>query len=213
MVCLGDSITQYASQPNGWINLLSERYVREFDFTNRGFSGYNTRWMLEHFSTIENDFKGAELVTILFGANDSCTEVPQNVPVSDFSTNLKELIERIRKLGPKHIVLIETPWVDGPAYLKYVNETYPEKEMNKSTRNEELTGLYAKTVSNVGKEINCPTIPLHEKMKNYSSESDLLSDGLHFGSLGNRILADLIDKFIKDNLKVKTQLPDWKDLS
>lgn len=48
----------------------------------------------EHFSEIENDFKGAELVTILFGANDSCTESPQNVPVSEFALNLKELIER-----------------------------------------------------------------------------------------------------------------------
>ena len=70
------------------------------------------------------------------------------------------------------------------------------------------------SVSNVGKEINCPTIPLYEKMKNYSNDSDLLSDGLHFGTRGNSILADLIEKFIKDkNLKVKTQLPDWKDLS
>ena len=46
LVFLGDSITQYASMPNGWINLLSERFVREYDFVNRGFSGYNTRWML-----------------------------------------------------------------------------------------------------------------------------------------------------------------------
>ena len=69
------------------------------------------------------------------------------------------------------------------------------------------------SVSNVGKEINCPTIPLYEKMKNYSNDSDLLSDGLHFGNLGNSILADAIEKYIKDNLKVKTQLPDWKDLS
>lgn len=69
------------------------------------------------------------------------------------------------------------------------------------------------SVSNVGKEMNCPTIPLYEKMKNYSNDSDLLSDGLHFGTRGNSILADFIEKFIKDNLKVKTQLPDWKDLS
>lgn len=69
------------------------------------------------------------------------------------------------------------------------------------------------SVSNVGKEINCPTIPLYEKMKNYSNDSDLLSDGLHFGTRGNSILADFIEKYIKDNLKVKTQLPDWKDLS
>jgi len=116
-------------------------------------------------------------------------------------------------MEPINIVLIETPWVDGPAYLKYVNETYPEKNLVQPTRNEQLAAIYAQTVSNVGKEMNCPTIPLYEKMKNYSNDSDLLSDGLHFGTRGNSILADFIEKFIKDNLKVKTQLPDWKDLS
>merc|ERR1719153_272332 len=108
--------------------------------------------MLDHFSEIENDFKGAELVTILFGANDSCSESPQNVPISEFEKNLKELIERIRKLGPSNIVLIETPWVDGPAYLKYVNETYPEKNLSSPTRSEELAAIYAKTVSLIARE-------------------------------------------------------------
>ena len=54
LVFLGDSITQYASMPNGWINLLSERFVREYDFVNRGFSGYNTRWMLGMASKIHS---------------------------------------------------------------------------------------------------------------------------------------------------------------
>lgn len=48
-------------------------------------------------------------------------------------------------MGPSNVVLIETPWVDGPSYLQYVNETYPEKKLEKPTRNEELAAIYAQT--------------------------------------------------------------------
>lgn len=48
-------------------------------------------------------------------------------------------------MGVLNILLIETPWVDGENYLKYVNETYPEKKLEKPTRNEELAAIYAQT--------------------------------------------------------------------
>ena len=145
IICLGDSITQQASQSKGWLNIISDHYVREFDFVNRGFSGYNTRWILgfafimfffvflffqncsnkirkvkenikkryiflnfnnllnflnnndgvqEHFDTIEKDFAGGSLATILFGANDSCSDHPQHVPLEQFEQNLNEIIAR-----------------------------------------------------------------------------------------------------------------------
>ena len=57
--------------PKGWVNLLLDRHVRKVDILNRGYSGYNTRWILEHIDELEADFKRAQLVTILMGANDS----------------------------------------------------------------------------------------------------------------------------------------------
>ena len=57
--------------PRGWVNLLLDRHVRKVDILNRGYSGYNTRWILEHINELEVDFKRAQLVTILMGANDS----------------------------------------------------------------------------------------------------------------------------------------------
>ena len=57
--------------PKGWVNLLLDRHVRKVDILSRGYSGYNTRWILEHINELEVDFKRAQLVTILMGANDS----------------------------------------------------------------------------------------------------------------------------------------------
>ena len=53
--------------PNGWVNLLLDRHVRKIDILNRGYSGYNTRWILEHIDELSVDFESADLVTILLG--------------------------------------------------------------------------------------------------------------------------------------------------
>ena len=47
VILLGDSITQYGAsvKDNGWVAQLHDRHQRGVDFTNRGFSGYNTRQM------------------------------------------------------------------------------------------------------------------------------------------------------------------------
>ena len=46
LVAVGDSLTQRAQQPDGWLTLLSHLYQRRVDVINRGFSGYNSDWLL-----------------------------------------------------------------------------------------------------------------------------------------------------------------------
>ena len=46
ILLLGDSITQWSLRPNGWGNLLAQHYMRRADVVNRGFSGYNSAWIL-----------------------------------------------------------------------------------------------------------------------------------------------------------------------
>ena len=43
---LGDSLTQQAAAPDGWATALGSWYARKADVFNRGFSGYNSRWLL-----------------------------------------------------------------------------------------------------------------------------------------------------------------------
>lgn len=42
---LGDSLTQQAAAPEGWATALCSWYARKADVVNRGFSGYNSRWL------------------------------------------------------------------------------------------------------------------------------------------------------------------------
>ena len=46
LVCVGDSITQRGQSPDGYLTLLSNWYSRRADVVNRGYSGYNSRWLL-----------------------------------------------------------------------------------------------------------------------------------------------------------------------
>lgn len=55
IILLGDSITQMSfSSPGGFGAHLADVYQRRADVFNRGYSGYNTNWMLELLSTEHN---------------------------------------------------------------------------------------------------------------------------------------------------------------
>lgn len=210
---MGDSITQRGMEPQGWLNLIGNKYVREFDFVNRGFSGYTSRWILEKFSIIQDDFKDAFITFILLGANDACTESPQNVPLKDFERNLQEIIDRISEVGCGRIILIETPWVDGPAWLNFSNANN-QGNQSVPNRNEVDAASYAKAVFNVAKLNEIQSISLYQKMKHDTDPQRLLSDGLHFADAGNALLAKLVDEVLAQTSESKeSQLPDWKDLS
>ncbi|CAN0465067.1 unnamed protein product [Hapterophycus canaliculatus] len=58
----------------GWLSLLAHWWERRFDVVNRGFSGYNTRWLMplvEKIFVPDRDGNApVKLVTIFLGAND-----------------------------------------------------------------------------------------------------------------------------------------------
>jgi lysophospholipase L1-like esterase len=111
IVCYGDSITQYGHNSSGWLGIIQSKYCRSLDIINRGFSGYNTKWLLEHFDEVKVDFENAEIVFILMGANDAADAEPF-VPLWSFKENMTELGNKIMELAKK-VVLIGTPWVNG----------------------------------------------------------------------------------------------------
>lgn len=146
VVCLGDSITQrgFDIETSGWLALLQSKFCRSVDIINRGFSGFNTNWLLDQIEDLITDFEAAEIVFILMGANDSAKDV-QNVPVARFSENLTKLVNKARDSGAKKIVLISTPWVDGQAWLKFSNANPESSQFGQSepNRNAEAAKIYA----------------------------------------------------------------------
>ena len=141
VVCLGDSITQrgHDVSTGGWLSLLQSQLCRSVDLVNRGFSGYNTDWLLAEFETIKSDFAAAALVFILMGANDSAADV-QHVPLARFKTNMIELVQKCKDAGAAKVVLVTTPWVDGPAWLAFCrnDQTSSQFEIRNSTSSGDL---------------------------------------------------------------------------
>lgn len=58
----------------GWLSLLANWWERRIDVVNRGFSGYNTRWLMPLVDRlfVPGGASPTKLVTIFLGAND-CT--------------------------------------------------------------------------------------------------------------------------------------------
>lgn len=56
----------------GWLALLAHWWERRFDVVNRGYSGYNTRWLLPLVDRlfVPGGAAPVKLVTIFLGAND-----------------------------------------------------------------------------------------------------------------------------------------------
>ncbi|CDO74879.1 hypothetical protein BN946_scf185004.g29 [Trametes cinnabarina] len=61
IVLLGDSLTELGFNDNGFAAKLANAYVRKLDVVNRGFSGYNTDWIIPVFEQIVYD----EIVTAI----------------------------------------------------------------------------------------------------------------------------------------------------
>lgn len=71
-VLLGDSLTQRGTEPGGWASTLTQTHVRAIDFFNRGYSGYNTRWILHMLPGILGGIRQrVQLLTLWLGANDA----------------------------------------------------------------------------------------------------------------------------------------------
>ena len=124
LVCLiGDSLTQQSFCPLhfGWGASLADWYSRTGSVVNCGYSGYNSRWILDKFKDILHEDRGGGvpatifdkksvesdryLVTLFLGANDCSDDIEishkdnrtgQFVSLAEFEANMKSLIERVK---------------------------------------------------------------------------------------------------------------------
>ena len=58
----------------------------------------------------------------------------------------------------------------------------------------------------VANSTSCEVIHLFDEMSNSEAPERLLCDGLHFSTLGNKLLADLVSPFVNYDV----QCADWR---
>ena len=113
LVCVGDSLTQRSQQPDGWLTLLSHFYQRRLDGINRGFSGYNSDWLLalvrqqrsadpskSNVWRLSEQPNVRSLYVLLIGANDAVlppvSSNKQHVPLQRFQDNVRRATNQAR---------------------------------------------------------------------------------------------------------------------
>nr|XP_060643557.1 isoamyl acetate-hydrolyzing esterase 1 homolog isoform X1 [Anolis sagrei ordinatus] len=217
LLLLGDSITEFSFQENGWGASLAHRLARKCDVVNRGLSGYNTRWakiVLPRLVCKDSNAKNTIAVTIFFGANDCALKdvnPKQHVPLEEYTSNLRSMVQYLKSvdIGEDKIILVTPPPLHEAAW---------EKECiakgDKLNRRNSITGEYAKACVKVAEDCGTSIIDLWTLMqKNNQDFSHYLSDGLHLSSEGNNFLASQLWSLLEKKASaLLVHLPYWRDV-
>ncbi|KAI8050382.1 SGNH hydrolase-type esterase domain-containing protein, partial [Syncephalis plumigaleata] len=219
----------------------AECLYRRADIINRGFSGYNTEWSLNVLPMIlpktQPDDQPAslmigrpesiELLVIFLGANDAAIPPSgQHVPLARYRDNLKSLVDLVQSPMSRYyakntrVLLVTPPPLDESAWAKQC-----AKEGRQLDRRAATTQKYAEACVKLANELKVPVLDLHtlilEKAgaKQTTPLGDYLSDGLHLGPLGNRVLFEGIIGVIKrawpalDPATMPAMLPNYSSLA
>jgi len=177
-------ITKLISYIQGWGAGLADFYHRTADVINRGYSGYNSRWIRSMITDIlpedDNNNNNIILSTLFLGANDAVDSIAQqHVPVDEYKDNLIYIIKHLKKIKPEMVIIIVTPpIVDNSKW---------------NTRNIENVTKYANIVRDISNE---ESISLCDLWIDPAIELNDLNDGLHFGPTANEKILNIIKDII-----------------
>ncbi|KAI9671268.1 MAG: hypothetical protein M1829_004675 [Trizodia sp. TS-e1964] len=229
IILFGDSLTEKSFDPalRGFGAALQHHYARRADVLNRGYGGYNTRWLLPRLSTLLTPLLASQpppaLLVLLIGTNDA---VPvgrvHHVPLDEFTSNLQAIVTHVRSTAPTTALLLVTPPPIDMPNLKGM--------FKRPAGAWEVVEKYADEVQGVGAEFDGVEVLDTWKLLlgdgNAGSGNagakplgpEVLCDGLHLGVKGNQALFTGIKKSISTawpSLAIENmplQAPWWGDL-
>ena len=185
----------------GWVTLLARDYAwsRRADIINRGFGGYNTRFVLEDLMAREilpPDRMSVVAVTVLLGTNDHAKPGHLlHVPVDEYESNLARILDILAIELPNAATLLLTPPpVDADTWRQHSLRTSGGVDDGGSLGNERLEPY----VEACRRAARCQTgsqlVDLHEGVRAASPENwpEFLWDGLHLTTKGNAVVHSLV---------------------
>ena len=212
ILLVGDSLTQFSFDvdQHGFGAKLQNKFVRKFDVLNRGYSGYNTKWIADIIDKILAEFENLDMITLCLGANDACLPGnSQHVPLDIYKSKLREIAIKLLKKTTR-LIIITPPFVD--------DNRGPERQ-NAVTIN------YRQSAIQVAQELNASSLDSWQLLANRPinhptdiTEHDLLNlvDGLHFNVKGNeciyRGISNLVDSKWPELDQTEPTEPWWQAL-
>ena len=220
LLLIGDSLTQQGYSDSGkWVALLANLFQRKCDVMNRGFSGYTTRSLKPFLSsivteTLANDNVGT---VICLGANDSNLQElneAQHVPLSEYSSNLEDIVEILNNKGieSSKILIVPPPPCNEEMWRKAL-ELKSDSKVERSPKNNPTTRQYFDAALDVAKKKKCRSLADPSHYWNTLDAKVNFCDGLHFSEEGSLKFFDFVSKEMLEITKdLPMILPDWKDL-
>lgn len=185
------------------------------------------RWFIDHaLPVLVNELKSGQytpsLVTLWLGANDAALPTGdaaiQHVTPNDYRANMTLILRTLAPLLPSDakILLITPPAVIDAARRAVSNNSADLDRCN------EAAGVYARVCVEVGKAEGVAVLDLHTFFNaTFPQEAEraaLFSDGLHFTSKGNVLVAQQVASKIKEMFNAEqlarfdaSQLPGFHD--
>ena len=220
ILLIGDSLTQQGYSDSGkWVALVANLLQRKCDIINRGFSGYTTKSLKPFLPSLLTDNLASEnAVTVLcLGANDSNIKElneAQHVPLQEYSKNLGDIIEILKKkeIRPSQILLVPPPPCNEEMWRKAL-EIKSSSKIERSPKNNEFTRLYFDACLEVAKKQGCRSLADPNRYWDALDSRENFCDGLHFSEQGSTKFFDFVSQELLDMTKgLPIILPDWKEL-
>jgi lysophospholipase L1-like esterase len=189
VLVVGDSLVQRGFETNGWVASLARAYARVADVVNRGYSGYNTRWVRDLMTDDPGLFpprRDVALAVILLGANDAARPEGRKsayaTRVEEYEENLRWIVSRFVSEADEtsytRVVLCTPPPIDEEERLRITTEQrgMPADLLD---RDAERAAAYADAARRVGENTKVAVADLHAAFlkKGRGWEKALLSDG------------------------------------
>ncbi|KAI0328125.1 SGNH hydrolase [Cubamyces sp. BRFM 1775] len=236
IMLLGDSITQGGFENNGFAARLANAYMRKMDVVNRGYSGYNTNWIIPVFEQCfatqheQQHVPKVRILTIWFGANDAALPPsPQHVPLEQYQSNLAKLIRTVRspdspRYSPEtRIILLTPPPVDPTRWARTLEETVEVGLRGLFQRTFEVTRQYAEAARDVGARESVPVVDVWTGIweaagRDMGRLGEYLYDGLHLNEKGYAVVYDALISSIAEKYpeyrydKLPNAVIEFKDI-
>ncbi len=214
IIMFGDSTTA----PRGNIQVYSTRVDSALQSIGSSLSVYNagvpSNTTVQARKRIQEDvlrFK-PRIVVMQFGINDSAVDVWKKPPTTEprvsmkaYIENYREMISEARQQGTKVILMTTNPL----RWTSKLRELYGKQPYNVEAEDgfEALHLVqYNAALKELAKEMNVPLIDVHAAYPAYAAQNNttidaMLSDGMHPGELGHRLVAELLMPAIRDMLR------------
>ncbi len=208
LIVLGDSNVQFGfGDTISWLRLLQDKLQRQGDVVNRGFEGYNTRYMRLALPKIMSEFQLNEVAgaILMLGTNDALQPEVQHVDIGQFVVNYQWIIDYLYQFGlfSENLIIITPPKtiyeVIKPNSTEYTTIDYVRRVMDIATNNKisfiDLYGLMDRTSNNT---------------------RELLHDGIHINNLTSHILFNnlwpiVYEKFVRTK-EFRVNFPDFRNI-